>query len=244
MNGKLLLKFTIIVSATVLISACSSKKTIPAAPKASSSSTQSAAAPAASTTSSTTLPATPPVAPSSTPGSTTTRTRPATSKPDFGVITISRHGPGYDISLQLDTGEDNVSFKMDLPEGEDGASKLGSVAEQLRAMDEGGQPSDSVTNNKPSESMGSSTSGPKPGGTANDNIVVAQQLFYRRDYLGALEATLEAIEQQPDFALAYALKGSLYYKMGRREEARTAWQKALELDPNMPDVKATLDTLY
>ncbi len=174
-------------------------------------------------------------------------------KDDFGVITIDRHGPGYNISLILDTGEENVAFVMDLPESEETDDPLGAVAEKLKSMDMGENeqpnssnrelPIDETTN---ADGITETTLNPTPssGMTANDSIVLAQQLFYRRDYLGALNATLQAINQQPEFALAYALKGSIYYKMGRREEAKTAWEQALEIDPNMEDVRKGLEVLF
>ena len=169
---------------------------------------------------------------------------------DFGVITIHRHGPGYDISLSLDAGDENVSFAMDLPK--QGESELASVAQQLQAMDQG-QPEDrtqppatssDTTQSRQATSVNQLATLSERDKSANDHIVVAQQMFYRRDYLGALDQTLMAIQKQPDFALAYALKGSLYYKMGRLEEARTAWEQALKIDPNMTDVKNSLDILF
>lgn len=233
-------RFSIICLASLLLSACSiwpSKK----ADTALDAEDLNAMTSAASATAPGALPATPMSAPQNRISTTPGEPAMVNQKPDFGVITISRHGPGYDITLQLDTGEDNVSFSMDLPDDEEGEAKLGSIAEQLKAMDEG-KPAD-VTTGTPSATKSSATQAQQTG-SANDSIVVAQQLFYRRDYLGALQATEQAIERQPDFALAWALKGSLYYKMGRKDEARTAWQKALELDPDMPDVRATLNSLY
>ena len=47
----------------------------------------------------------------------------------------------------------------------------------------------------------------------------------------------------PSSAQAHALKGSIYYKMGLNDEAKTSWQQALEIDPSMDQVKTSLARL-
>jgi Flp pilus assembly protein TadD len=41
----------------------------------------------------------------------------------------------------------------------------------------------------------------------------------------------EALGRSASNSSAYTNLGNAYYKMGRREEAREAWEKALDLDP-------------
>jgi len=78
---------------------------------------------------------------------------------------------------------------------------------------------------------------------ANKHIMEAQNLFYRKKYWGALEVTNKAIELVPSSAQAYALKGSIYYKMGLPKKARMSWESALTRDPTMVDVKQSLNKL-
>lgn len=173
---------------------------------------------------------------------------------DFGVITINRHGPGFDISLLLDTGEENVAFVMDLPDqdgdGKSSEDQISGIAKKLQTMDQNNKSEISPEEanqpqTEPSQPVAADLTLATPQNmSANDNIVLAQQLFYRRDYLGALNATLDAIEKQPNFALAHALKGSIYYKMGQKSEAKGAWEQALQIDPNMDDVRRGLEVLF
>jgi tetratricopeptide (TPR) repeat protein len=41
-------------------------------------------------------------------------------------------------------------------------------------------------------------------------------------------------------ALAYAVRGSIYYMLRQFPEAKLSWEKALELDPSMDNVRAIL----
>ena len=75
------------------------------------------------------------------------------------------------------------------------------------------------------------------------HILNAQKLFYRKDYWAALDQTNKAMELVPNSAQAHALKGSIYYKMGLKKEARQSWIKALEIDPSMNDVRLTLQRM-
>ncbi len=44
----------------------------------------------------------------------------------------------------------------------------------------------------------------------------------------------------PSSAQAHALKGSIYYKMGRKKDAKISWNNALKLDPTLKNVKESL----
>ena len=41
----------------------------------------------------------------------------------------------------------------------------------------------------------------------------------------------EALERRSDNSSAYTNLGNAYFKQGEKEEARRAWERALELDP-------------
>jgi Tfp pilus assembly protein PilF len=75
------------------------------------------------------------------------------------------------------------------------------------------------------------------------HIFSAQSLFYKKQYWQSLDETNKALELVPSSAQAHALKGSIYYKMGLSEEAKTSWQQALALDPTMEHVKTSLTRL-
>ena len=64
--------------------------------------------------------------------------------------------------------------------------------------------------------------------------------YYNNNYSKALELVSQAIEQMPDLALAYARKGSIYYKLGDIQRATVNWNIALKLDPEYNEVRLVL----
>ncbi len=59
--------------------------------------------------------------------------------------------------------------------------------------------------------------------------------FDREDY-GAAKINLQvALEREPNFAEAYMLKGLLQYKDGQTDEANASFQRAMTLNPHMPE---------
>jgi tetratricopeptide (TPR) repeat protein len=75
---------------------------------------------------------------------------------------------------------------------------------------------------------------------ALDNLQEAQNLFSERRYLQALSEINKSVETAPNMALAYAVRGSIYYMLRQFPEAKLSWEKALELDPSMDNVRAIL----
>lgn len=67
-----------------------------------------------------------------------------------------------------------------------------------------------------------------------------QKLFSRKRYMEALDKVNNSIQITPNLAMSYALKGSIYYMLRQDIEAKKSWEKALELDPGMDDVRAHL----
>ena len=49
-----------------------------------------------------------------------------------------------------------------------------------------------------------------------------------------------SIEAAPNMALAYAVRGSVFYMLRQFPDAKLSWEKALELDPSMDNVRAIL----
>ena len=64
--------------------------------------------------------------------------------------------------------------------------------------------------------------------------------FYSSQYRSALEEVETAIEFNPNLALAYARRGSIFYKLGDTERAVMNWNVALQLDPEYDDIRNIL----
>jgi len=57
------------------------------------------------------------------------------------------------------------------------------------------------------------------------------KLYQKRRYAGAVEELEKAIEINPDYKEAYYLLGYAYYKEGKIDLSREAFNQAYELDP-------------
>ena len=68
-------------------------------------------------------------------------------------------------------------------------------------------------------------------------------LYYAQHYSIALEETDKAIALFPDLAIAYARKGSIYYRLGDEQRATVNWNIALTLDPEYDEVRTVLMSL-
>jgi tetratricopeptide (TPR) repeat protein len=66
------------------------------------------------------------------------------------------------------------------------------------------------------------------------------RFFYGGNYSEALDEVDMAIQLNPNLALAYARRGSIYYKMGDIERATINWNLALRIDPEYEDVRNIL----
>ena len=68
--------------------------------------------------------------------------------------------------------------------------------------------------------------------------------FYAGDYREALKEVDLSLELNPNLALAYARRGSIYYKLGDVQRATINWNLALRLDPEYTDVRNILKALH
>ena len=66
------------------------------------------------------------------------------------------------------------------------------------------------------------------------------QYFYLEDYLSALSQVEKVITRFPSLAIAYARKGTIYYKMGDIQNATINWNLALKHDPEYTEVQKML----
>jgi Tfp pilus assembly protein PilF len=69
------------------------------------------------------------------------------------------------------------------------------------------------------------------------------RFFYQNDYREALQEVDAAIELNSNLALAYARRGSIYYKLGDIDRATINWNLALRIDPEYDDVRNILRAL-
>ena len=69
------------------------------------------------------------------------------------------------------------------------------------------------------------------------------RLYYQGDFQQALSEIDNAIALQPNIAVAYARKGSIYYKLNQIDRATLNWNIALKLDPEYTEVRDMLNAL-
>ena len=68
--------------------------------------------------------------------------------------------------------------------------------------------------------------------------------FYAGNYRASLQEVESALELNPNLALAYARRGSIYYKLGDVQRATINWNLALRMDPEYDDVRNVLKALH
>ena len=69
------------------------------------------------------------------------------------------------------------------------------------------------------------------------------RLYYQGDFQDALMEVDAAIALQPNIAVAYARKGSIFYKLNQIDRATLNWNIALKLDPEYSEVREMLKAL-
>jgi len=69
------------------------------------------------------------------------------------------------------------------------------------------------------------------------------RFFYNEEYEDALVEINEALEYNPNLALAYARRGSIYYKLNQIDRATINWNIALQIDPGYDEVRNILRAL-
>ena len=159
------------------------------------------------------------------------------AKKQHGLMHVHRYGEGYDILLTLDAGDSDVKFIMELPQSE--KEKAGSDTSELRAEEAAATAHDQANGEITEQEVKKL----RKVETMTKYILNAQSLFYKKQYWDALDETNAALDLVPDSAQALALKGSIYYKMGLIPEARSSWEEALRIDPELEQVKTSLSRL-
>lgn len=166
------------------------------------------------------------------------------AKKNHGIVNIHRHGPGYDVMMMLNAGESDIIFSMDLPAGAQGEEGFSEGPFTNASNDMADTKGDELVEGQTAKLEGEKQFFNKKSlamfSEATKHMLSAQALFYRKSYWKALEETNRAMSLVPSSAQAYALKGSIYYKMGRKKEAKSAWKRAVKLDPSLTEVKDSL----
>ena len=80
---------------------------------------------------------------------------------------------------------------------------------------------------------------------ANTNLIMRHisrslRYFYAEDYRLALTEIDKVIEINPNIALAYARRGSIYYRLADFQRATMNWNIALKLDPEFKEIQDLL----
>ena len=78
---------------------------------------------------------------------------------------------------------------------------------------------------------------------ASRHIAKALRFYYDQDYNKALIEIDNALEINPNLALAYARKGVIYYRLGQMQSANINLNIALKLDPEYNEVREVLEAL-
>jgi len=74
-------------------------------------------------------------------------------------------------------------------------------------------------------------------------VLEANRLYNRGKYYQASLTVEEILAKRPEYARGWVMKGSLLFVQGHNDLAKTAWEKALELDPSNAEVKSFLGRL-
>ena len=78
---------------------------------------------------------------------------------------------------------------------------------------------------------------------ATRHISRSLRYYYEGDYNKALVSIDKAIELNPNLAIAYARKGTIYFRIGQVKNASVNWNIALKLDPEYDEVRDILEAL-
>ena len=71
-------------------------------------------------------------------------------------------------------------------------------------------------------------------------LLQVRKAYLKEDYDAAITALRRAIELNPFSSQAFAMLGSVYYRLGWNRMAIDNWQQSLELDPTNEDLKKYL----
>lgn len=76
-------------------------------------------------------------------------------------------------------------------------------------------------------------------------LTEARQADYDKNYDLALKKTGEVLRFRgdPEEAMAWAIRGSTFYLLGKNGKARAAWKRAYAIDPCMKEIPGLIERL-
>ena len=106
------------------------------------------------------------------------------------------------------------------------------------------------------EAAAANGNGKKPGDVAAEEVAEvsrdaestayllrARAAFFKEEYSNALRQILKAIKVEPNNPQAYAMLGSLYYRMNWTNLALKYWEKSLTFDPDNREIEDLLEQI-
>ena len=147
--------------------------------------------------------------------------------------------------MELDLNSTDVYLEMSGANAQDSLGNLNSKSSEKKgetASKSSGEPPSKGTKEKAAGDKSEPSPEEDPAANKEDitgkvlaGIRRAQELFYQKQYTQALEMVKQSLDAQPT-AEGHALAGSIYYMLGQNKPARTQWQEALQLNPDMPAI--------
>lgn len=106
----------------------------------------------------------------------------------------------------------------------------------------GSEPAATSAGSAPAEAPGAASRA-TPGRSYLATLARVNELFRRRQYELALIDLVALDREYPDDERILEMKGTLYWKLGRRDLAREAWERVLALNPDNTAVAQALESL-
>jgi len=155
-----------------------------------------------------------------------------------GLLHIQRTAQAYNLELYLDVSQNNIYF-----DGTPVNIEKISPKQPQNKTDKGSEKTNKPDTPPAKPETKSPEQNAKDIAKSGKYIVYAQSFLYEKKYHRALEEVNKAIELDPQSSIGYQLKGSIYYSLNNKAEAKKAWQKALEIDPTVDEVKTYLQKI-
>ncbi|OGF50850.1 MAG: hypothetical protein A2044_08425 [Candidatus Firestonebacteria bacterium GWA2_43_8] len=80
-------------------------------------------------------------------------------------------------------------------------------------------------------------------GTVKEKLLQALGMFYESKFEEVIKLCEEVLVIEPDNITALERMGSAYYKLGKKREAKSAWEKAYKLNPDNKNLKKFIDKI-
>ena len=152
---------------------------------------------------------------------------------NYPYLTIRFKQHDTEVEMTIDPLETNL--QLDLKRTPDTTVEIEPVTEEQDSVEEESNKAENVFSDILDEEL-------KQDNLTDEilaDLNTAQSHFYRGEYTEALQVLQESIKKKPT-ASAYALGGSIYYVNGDLDKAIEAWEIALQINPQMTEIKNIL----